>query len=89
MLAKSTFIQRHILSSSHYHIRHTHIATAAGHVYKSAACSGYMAPKRKADQGEAPEKKPRAKSAKKDKPPSEPHTDDDGWTVTPPSLLFK
>lgn len=87
MLTKSIRIQRHILSRSPYHIRHCHIA--AGHVPKVAVCSGYMAPKRKADQGEASEKKPRVKSAKKEKPPSEPHTDDGGWTIVPPSLLFK
>ncbi len=48
-----------------------------------------MAPKRKAEKGETsgtPEKKPRAK---KEKPLAEPHTGDDGWTVVPPSLLFK
>ena len=51
-----------------------------------------MAPKRKAEkaeQAESPEKKPRAKSAKKEKPLAEPHTGEDGWTVVPPSLLFK
>jgi len=48
-----------------------------------------MAPKRKAEKGETsgtPEKKPRAK---KEKPLAEPHTGDDGWTIVPPSLLFK
>lgn len=52
-----------------------------------------MAPKRKQDQTEpdADEevvKKPRAKAAKK-KVSTEPYTTEDGWTVVPPSLLFK
>ena len=52
-----------------------------------------MAPKRKADQTEPDsetekEKKPRAKASKK-KAPKEPYTAEDGWTVVPPSLLFK
>ena len=85
MLAKSICIQRHILIRGPYHVPHCHIAAKQ----KVAVCSGYMAPKRKADQGETPEKKPQVKSAKKEKPPSEPYTDDDGWTVVPPSLLFK
>lgn len=53
-------------------------------------CCGAMAPKRKADQPETPdtEKKPRAKAAKKS-PATEPYSTDDGWTVVPPSLLFK
>lgn len=61
----------------------------AGRVQRVTILSGDMAPKRKADEGETPEKKPRAKSAKKEKPLAEPHTGDDGWTVVPPSLLFK
>ena len=89
MLATSTFAQRYILSRSQHLIRHCRIATAAGAVRKFAICSGYMAPKRKADQGGTPEKKPRIQSAKKEKPVPEAHTDDDGWTIVPPSLLFK
>ena len=53
-------------------------------------CCLAMAPKRKSDQAETPEteKKPRAKAAKKS-PATEPYSTDDGWTVVPPSLLFK
>ena len=56
---------------------------------RKVASAFNMAPKRKAEKGETSgtsEKKPRAK---KEKPLAEPHTGDDGWTIVPPSLLFK
>lgn len=85
----SNCVRRYIFSRSRLRIQHCHIATAVGLVQKVAIRSVYMAPKRKADHGETPDKKPRAKSAKKEKPPAEPYTDQYGWTVVPPSLLFK
>ncbi|DBA94787.1 TPA: hypothetical protein ACH3X1_002332 [Trebouxia sp. C0004] len=48
-----------------------------------------MAPKRKAEKGESSGTPGKKSRAKKEKPLAEPHTGDDGWTIVPPSLLFK
>lgn len=87
MLAKSVRAQYRTLSKGRT-IQRCRIASAAGQLRKFVLCCGNMAPKRKVDQGETPDKKPRVKSAKKEKPPAEPHIDEDGWTIVPPSLLF-
>ncbi|KAL3163075.1 hypothetical protein ABBQ32_009495 [Trebouxia sp. C0010 RCD-2024] len=87
MLAKSVRAQCCTLRKGHT-VQRCHIASAAGQVRKLILCCGNMAPKRKVDQGETPDKKPRVKSAKKEKPLAEPHIDEDGWTIVPPSLLF-
>ncbi len=75
----------------HLFIRYPHSRSASSPHKQFLGLTG-MAPKRKAEKAEGdrtPEKKPRAKSAKKEKPLAEPHTGDDGWTIVPPSLLFK